>query len=182
MSQGVEILLNQMLAENMMLVSFLGVSLLLTGSEGPRTAIRSGLGIAGTVIVASLVGSILASVLPGGEIIRLFAFLVITLCAVGALRAGGLLTDERFGLPSPIFALPLLFGSQFMLYELQLDFELTFAAAIGAGIGVYIAYVLAGSMNEQIRLTETGSLMKGVPALVLALGLLAFAMSGFQLL
>ena len=182
MNEGVQILLNYMLSENVMLVSFFGVSFLLTVTDGARASMKEGLVFATAVLVTSLAGTLLASALPGEEVVEMLTFLVISLLAVSAIRAGGRLTGERFGLPAPLFALPLLVGSQAVLTEANLEFSLTFAASVGVGLGVYIVYVLSASMLEQIRLTETTSVVKGVPALVIALGILGFALMGFQLL
>ncbi len=182
MNEGVQVLLNYMLSENVMLVSFFGVTLLLTETEGARAAMKGGLVFATAVLVSTLVGTLLATALPGGEVIEMLAFLVVSLLAVSAIRAGGRLTGERLGLPAPLYALPLLVGSQALLTQASLDFPLTFAAAVGVGLGVYIVYVLSTSMFEQIRLTETRSVVKGVPALIIALGILGFALMGFQLL
>lgn len=182
MNEGVQVLLDYMLSENIMLISFFGVTLLLTETGGARRAMRGGLIIATAALVSSLAGTLLATALPGGEVVEKLTFLVISLIAVSAIRAGGLLTGERYGIPAPLYALPLLVGSQAVLTRADLDFPLTFAAAVGLGIGVYIVYVLSASMLEQIRLTETNSVVKGVPALVIALGILGLALMGFQLL
>lgn len=182
MTDGIETILTYALTENIMLVSFLGVSLLLTGTDGVRKAIKNGVWFAGAVILSAVVGPVLAETFPGAEVTALLVFLVVSLAGVAALRAGGQLTGERLGLPAPLFALPLLFGTQYTLYQAGMEFALTAAAAAGSGLGVYIAYVLAYSMYEQIRLTETTSPVKGLPALIIALGLLGFAMTGFQFL
>ncbi|MFP4644685.1 MAG: hypothetical protein ACLFM0_10050 [Spirochaetales bacterium] len=182
MNEAIETIITYALTENVMLVSFLGVSLLLSGTEGVRTAIKNGVLFAATVILAAVVGPVLANTFPGDEVTALLVFLVVSLASIAILRAGGQLAGDRMGLPAPLFALPLFFGTQYTLYELGMEFSTMVAAAAGSGIGVYLAYVLAYSMYEQIRLTETTSPVKGLPALVFALGLLGFAMTGFQLL
>lgn len=182
MTDGIETILRYALTENTVLVSFLGVSLLLTGTDGARRAIKNGVWLAGAVILAAVVGPLLANTFPGADVTALLIFLVVSLVGIAALRAGGQLAGERYGLPAPLYALPLLFGTQYTLYAAGLDFSIAVAAATGSGIGVYIAYVLAYSMYEQIRLTETTSPVKGLPAFIIALGILGFAMTGFQLL
>ncbi len=182
MTDGIETILTYALTENIMLVSFLGVSLLLTGTDGVRKAIKNGVWISGAVILSAVIGPVVASTVPGADVTALLVFLVVSLAGIAALRAGGQLTGERFGLPEPLFALPLLFGAQYTLHEAGMEFSMAVAAAAGAGLGVYVAYVLTYSMYEQIRLTETTSPVKGLPALIIALGLLGFAMSGFQFL
>lgn len=182
MNEGVEVILTYLLSDNIVLTSFLGVTLIITGTEGARASLQSGLIYGSTVIISSLVGAVVANTLPAEQVLAPLAFLIVSLVAITFLRSTGRLLGERFGLPAPLFALPLFFGSQYALYDAQYEFAMSVAAAIGIGLGVYGVYVLGRSMHEQSRITETTSLVKGLPALVLALGILGFAVLGFQLL
>ncbi|MFW5994781.1 MAG: hypothetical protein ACOCRN_01625 [Spirochaetia bacterium] len=182
MNEGVEAILTYLLTDNIVLTSFLGVTLLITGTEGARASLRSALIYGSSVLVASLVGAVVAYTLPAQEVLAPLVFLVVSLAAIIFVRSTGRLQEERFGLPAPLFALPLFFGAQYVLYDAHYDFAMTVAAALGIGLGVYGVYVLGCSMHEQSRLSETSSPVKGLPALVLALGILGFAVMGFQLL
>lgn len=176
------------LAQNLALGGLIGLCPMVALSR--RYEVASGMAIASVLVLPIL--SILAYALGeyvfrpvGLQSLSLITWtLLITLC-IGALQA--LLAKyspkihRDFGAYVPFFGMNcLVLGAVLSTALRARSFEEAVGLAVGTAVGYAVVLLIVAAMHERLAMADLPKPMRGVPALILALGILSLALQGLR--
>lgn len=181
MSEVSRLFFQKVLPGNIVLISFLGVLLIIVEAKGAKESLTKGLKYSFCLIFVSLFGWATHSWLAEDyRFFSLWLFLLISLLAIIILNHWGELIGEWQGFPKSILALSPMIGLQLVISQQGKDLFEAIIMTMGAACGFYIAFLLIGSIREQIDLSEAAPIFKGVPILLIAIGILTMGLLGFR--
>lgn len=182
MSRMLILFWDYLLKNNIVLSSFIGVLLVIVESSKLRSAFKEALVFSGAALFSLISAWLFSYFTAGGsEFVLTAVYFLNSLIAIYLIKQAGLLQNKWIaGLNKEIIAFPALLGIQFKMTETAVYGyqDLIFIAAAAAGI--YLVYLIAAAVKEQLQLKETNDFIQKEYTLLLFLAFLSAVMAGFN--
>jgi len=183
MSEIIFIFLDQLLKNNLVLISFTAVLLIIVETPKLRTAFKTGTIITGAMGFAAISAWIFSYYLGSINFVFPAVYFLNSLIAIKIIKSYGLLQGEWIaGLKREIIALAGLLAFQFNLIE-KAAYNYQDLIIITASLaGFYLIFIIVAALKEQLDLKENQEIFKKEYTLFLVLAFLTAIMSGFNFL
>ncbi|MEJ6949705.1 Rnf-Nqr domain containing protein [Natronospora cellulosivora (SeqCode)] len=172
---------NGFFVDNIMFIYFLGVLLAFVEAKSLKKSFSKGLKFAVSLFSVSILGWILTNSLTSElGFLNIWIFFITSYIAIHFLQKNGELIGEWQGMPRMILALPSMIGLQLLIQNRAADLAEMIAISGGSSLAFYVSFIVVAALREQILTSEADSIFKQGSSLLLAMGLLALALIGFQ--
>lgn len=180
------ILVNSCLVNNIVLASLLGVCPVLDASAKPGTAIRMGLAVIATMLIASASAFVVNGVLVavGAEYLRLISYVAVIATVIQLTDMVLLRHNPALHASLGVF-LPLMFTNCAILGLALLQTSKSYnllqciAYALGSGAGFTLVFILMSGLREQLALNDVPRFARGSGLALILAGILSLAFMGF---
>jgi Na+-translocating ferredoxin:NAD+ oxidoreductase RnfA subunit len=183
MSEMIFIFLDQLLKNNLVLISFTAVLLIIVETPKLRAAFKAGTIITGAMGFAAISAWIFSYYLNSINFVFPAVYFLNSLISIKIIKSYGLLQGEWIsGLKREIIALAGLLALQFNLID-KITYNYQDLIIITASLaGFYLIFIIVAAIKEQLDLKENKKIFKKEYTLFLVLAFLAALMSGFDFL
>ena len=183
MSEMIFVFLDQLLKNNLVLISFTAVLLIVVETPKLRTAFKDGKVITGAMGFAAISAWIFSYYLSSINYVFPAVYFLNSLIAIKIIKSYGLLQGEWIsGLKREIIALAGLLALQFNLIEKATYNYQDLIVIIASLAAFYLIFVVVAALKEQLDLKENKEIFKKEYTLFLVLAFLTAIMSGFNFL
>lgn len=183
MSEIILLFWDQLLKNNIVLISFTAVLLIVVETPKLRAAFKEGLVITGAMAFSAVSAWLLSYYLSSMQFLLPAVYFLNSLIAIKLIKSGSLLQGEwTAGIKHEFIALAALLSLQFNLVErINYNYQ-DLIILIAALSGIYLIFILIAAIKEQLDLKENKEIFKKEYTLLLALAFLSAVMSGFDFL
>lgn len=180
------ILVDSCLVNNIVLASLLGVCPVLGASAKPGTAIRMGLAVVVTMLIASGCAFVVNGVLvaAGAEELRLISYIAVIATAIQladmAIKKHSPALHATLGVFLPLMVTNYaILGLALLQTSKGYDLLQCLAYALGSGAGFMLVLMLMSGLREHLALNEVPRFARGSGLALILAGILSLAFMGF---
>ena len=183
MSEIILLFWDQLLKNNMILISFTAVLLIIVETPKLRNAFKEGLVITGAMAFSVLSAWVFSYYLASIHFLLPGIYFLNSLIAVKLIKNANLMQGEWIaGLKHEFIALPALLSLQFNIIE-RINYNYQDLIILAAALtGIYLVFIIIAAIKEQLDLKETKEIFQKEYTLFLVLAFLSAVMSGFNFL
>lgn len=183
MSEIILLFWDQLLKNNIVLLSFAAVLLIIVESPKLRNAFKDGFLFTGALSLTVISAWIFSYYLSSMQFIMPAIYFLNSLIAISILKKKNLLQGNWIsGIKHEFIALPALISFQFSLIE-RFTYNYQDPIIIIASLAAfYLIFIIIAAIKEQLELKETKKIFKKTYTLLLVLAFLSAVMSGFDFL
>ncbi|MFW5961486.1 MAG: hypothetical protein ACOCRV_00620 [bacterium] len=183
MSEIMLLFWDQLLKNNIVLISFTAVLLIIVETPKLRTAFKNGLIITGAMAFSALSAWIFSYYLGSADFLIPAVYFINSLIAVRLIKSGGLLQGDWIaGIKHEFIALPAVLSLQFNIIE-KVNYSSQDLIIIAAALtAIYLVFIVVAALKEQLDLKESKEIFQKEYTLILVLAFLSAVMSGFDFL
>lgn len=183
MSEIILLFWDQLLKNNIVLISFTAVLLIVVETPKLRAAFKDGLVITGAMAFSAVSAWLLSYYLGSVQFLLPAVYFLNSLIAIKLIKSGSLLQGEWVaGIRHEFIALAALLSLQFNLVErINYNYQ-DLIILIAALSGIYLIFIVVAAIKEQLDLKENKEIFKKEYTLFLVLAFLSAVMFGFDFL
>jgi len=183
MSEIIWLFWDQLLKNNIVLISFTAILLIIVETPKLRSAFKNGLIITGAMAFSALSAWIFSYYLGSADFLMPAVYFLNSLIAVKLIKKGGLLQGDWIaGIKHEFLALPAVLSLQFNIIE-KVNYNSQDLIIIAASLtAIYLVFIAVAALKEQLDLKENKEIFKKEYTLFLVLAFLSAVMSGFDFL
>ena len=174
---------DQLLKNNMVLIYFTAILLIIVETPKLRAAFKEGLVITGAMAFAVVSAWVLSYYLSSMQFLLPAIYFLNSLIAIKLIKSRGLLQGKWIaGIKHEFLALPALLSLQLNIVErINYNYQ-DLIVLIAALSGIYLIFIIVSAIKEQLDLNESKEIFKKEYTLLLVLAFLSAVMSGFDFL
>ncbi len=174
---------DQLLKNNMILIYFTAILLIIVETPKLRSAFKEGLVITGAMAFTAVSAWVLSYYLSSTQFLLPAVYFLNSLIAIKLIKSGSLLQGKWIaGIKSEFIALPALLSLQLNIVErINYNYQ-DLIILIAALSGIYLIFIIVSAIKEQLDLKENKEIFKKEYTLLLVLAFLSAIMSGFDFL
>jgi Na+-translocating ferredoxin:NAD+ oxidoreductase RnfA subunit len=181
MSEMIFVFWDQLLKNNVVLISFTAILLIIVETPKLRNAFKDGIIITGAMGFTAVSAWIFSYYLSSINFVFPAVYFLNSLIAIKIIKSYDLLQGEWIaGLKREIIALAGLLALQFNLIEKAAYNYQNLIIIIASLAGFYLVFIIAAALKEQLDLKENKKIFKNEYTLFLVLAFLTAIMSGFN--
>lgn len=183
MSEMILLFWDQLLKNNMVLISFTAVLLIIVETPKLRSAFRDGLVITGAMAFSALSAWFFSYYLRSTSFLLPGIYFLNSLLAIKLIKSSDLLQGDWIaGIKHEFIALPAILSLQFNIIE-KINYNYQDLVILAASLtGIYLIFIIIAAIKEQLDLKESKEIFQKEYTLFLVLAFLSAVMSGFNFL
>ena len=183
MSEIIMLFWDQLLKNNMVLIYFTAILLIIVETPKLRAAFKEGLVITGAMAFAVVSAWVLSYYLNSMQFLLPAIYFLNSLIAIKLIKSRSLLQGKWIaGIKHEFLALPALLSLQLNIVErINYNYQ-DLIILIAALSGIYLIFIIVSAIKEQLDLNESKEIFKKEYTLILVLAFLSAVMSGFDFL